>query len=85
MKKYEFVEGDEIVIGLGRTVKRIRALVAISYLASAGSLGGYVESEKCLSHDGNAWVYGNAHCVGNLDAYHRDEPDGALTFGYCIY
>lgn len=32
MKRFEFVEGDEIVIAPGRTVKRIRALVAITAL-----------------------------------------------------
>jgi hypothetical protein len=64
-KKYEFVEGDEIVIAPGRTVKRIRALVAISYFCSAGSLGGYIESEKSLDQSGNAWVSGDAQVSGN--------------------
>ena len=64
-RKYEFVPGDEITIAPGRTVKRIRALVAISYFVAAGSLGGYIENEKCLSSDGNAWVYGNAQVSGD--------------------
>ena len=64
-KKYEFVEGDEIVIAPGRTVKRIRALVAISYFCSAGSLGGYIESEKSLDQSGDAWVSGNAQVYGD--------------------
>ena len=68
-KKYEFVPGDEITIAPGRTVKRIRALVAISYFASAGSLGGYIESEKSLSQDGDAWVYGDARVSGNAWVY----------------
>jgi len=63
--KYEFVPGDEKVIAPGRTVKRIRALVAISYFCSAGSLGGYIESEKSLDTSGNAWVSGNARVYGN--------------------
>ena len=63
--KYEFVPGDDIAIAPGRTVKRIRPLVAISYFASAGSLGGYIESEKCLPAEGNAWVSGNAQVYGN--------------------
>lgn len=58
--KYEFVHGDEKVIAPGRTVKRIRTLVAISYFVSPGSLGGYIESEACLSVYGDAWVYGDA-------------------------
>ena len=68
-KKYEFVPGDEITIAPGRTVKRIRALVAISCFASAGSLGGYIESEKSLSQDGDAWVSGDARVSGNAWVY----------------
>jgi hypothetical protein len=51
---YEFVPGDEKVIGPGRTVKRIRAIAAIALLGvSAGDLGGYVESAKNLSGRGS--------------------------------
>jgi hypothetical protein len=67
--KYEFVPGDEKVIAPGRTVKRIRALVAISYFVSPGALGGYIESEKNLDVSGNAWVYGNARVSGNAWVY----------------
>ena len=63
--KYEFVPGDEKVIAPGRTLKRIRALVAISYFVSPGSLGGYIESESCLQVSGNAWVSGDARVYGN--------------------
>jgi len=68
MNKYEFVPGDEIVIAPGRTVKRIRALVAISYTA-AGDLGGYIESEASLQVSGNAWVSGDAWVYGNARVY----------------
>ena len=67
--KYEFVPGDEITIAPGRTVKRIRALVAISYFASAGSLGGYIESEKSLEVSGDARVYGDARVSGDARVY----------------
>ena len=61
MKKYEFVAGDEIVIAPGRTLKRIRALVAISLFGvSAGDVGGYVEKEENLSQ-----VYGDARVYGD--------------------
>jgi len=53
MKRFEFVEGDEIVIAPGRTVKRIRALIAIAALGVAsGDLGGYIEKDAQVS--GNA-------------------------------
>ena len=64
--KYEFVAGDEKVITPGRTVKRIRALAAIAVFGvMPGQLGGYVESEKCLAADGDAWVSGNAQVSGD--------------------
>ena len=66
-KRWEFVPGDEIVIAPGRTVKRIRALVAIAVLGVVpGDAGGYVEKEENLSQvSGNAWVYGNARVSGD--------------------
>ena len=51
---FEFIPGDEKVIAPGRTVKRIRAIVAITALGiTPGSVGGYVEKSENLS--GNAW------------------------------
>ena len=69
--KYEFVPGDEIVITPERTVKRIRALVAIAALGiSIGDIGGYVESDKNLEQvSGDAWVYGDAWVSGNARVY----------------
>ena len=70
IKRFEFVPGDEIVIAPGRTVKRIRALVAIAALGvSPGDLGGYVEKDAQVS--GNAWVSGNAQVSGNAWVYGR--------------
>ena len=69
--KYEFVPGDEITIAPGRTVKRIRALVAIASLGIVpGALGGYVESKKNLSRvSGDAWVSGDAGVYGDARVY----------------
>ena len=45
---------------------RIRALVDIPRAGvRAGELGGWVESESCLAHSGDAWVSGNAQVFGN--------------------
>ena len=80
--KYEFVPGDEKVIAFGRTLKRIRALVTLSYFVSPGSLGGYIESESCLSASGDAWVYGNAHVSGNAQVYGNARVSGnARVYG----
>jgi len=68
MKRFEFVEGDEIVIAPGRTVKRIRALVEMVALGVAsGDLGGYIEKESQVY--GNAWVYGSAQVSGSALVY----------------
>jgi hypothetical protein len=68
--KYEFVPGDTITIAPGRTVKRIRALVAIASLCvQVGDLGGYIEAESALQTSGNAWVYGDAQVYGNARVY----------------
>ena len=68
-KKYEFVDGDTITTPSGKTLRRIRALVAIGLSVAAGDLGGYIESEKNLSTSGNAWVYGNAQVYGDARVY----------------
>ena len=65
MKKYEFVENDVIVLDDNTTLRRIRALVEIEYLCKPGDLGGYIEKEENLSHEGKCWVYGNAWVHGN--------------------
>ncbi len=63
MKKYELTEKTKELNG--RTLHRIRALVAVGDDVEAGDLGGWVESETSLSQEGNAWVFGNALVYGN--------------------
>ena len=82
--KYEFVPGDEKVIAPGRTVKRIRALVAITaFGVSSGDLGGYIESDKNLAQVyGDAWVYGNARVYGDAWVYGNAQVYGdARVYG----
>ena len=81
-KKYEFVEGDTIIALNGKTLRRIRALVAIGLTVAAGDFGGYIEAESNLSVSGDAWVYGNAQVSG--DAWVSDKArvsGGARVFG----
>lgn len=64
---------------LGRKLFRIKALISFGNVKS-GDLGGYVEKESNLSHDNNAWVYGNAKvygdagylCFKGLGSYNRN-------------
>ena len=64
MKKYELTSETKIVFG--HILYRIKALSSFGYV-SAGDLGGFLESEKNLSQNGNAWVFGNAEVYGNAE------------------
>ena len=64
MKKYELTSETKIVFG--HVLYRIKALSSFGYV-SAGDLGGFLESEKNLSQNGNAWVSGNAEVYGNAE------------------
>lgn len=66
MKKYEFT-GETKMLG-GITLRRIRALISFGSV-TAGDVGGWIESEKNLSHASNAWVYGNARVSGEAQVY----------------
>ena len=64
MKKYELTSETKIVFG--HILYRIKALSSFGYV-SAGDLGGFLESEKNLSQNGNAWVSGNARVYGSAE------------------
>lgn len=77
-KKYKF-SGETKTIEGGTTLHRIQALRDIaspyragSFFAKAGDLGGWIEKEDNLSHEGNCWVassaqvFGNAQVVGDM-------------------
>ncbi len=67
MKKFELT--SEFVTNIfGKKLFRIKALVEFGDV-EAGEFGGYVEKEENLSHDGNAWVYGNAMVYGDAEVY----------------
>lgn len=62
MKKYELTEETTNIFG--KTLHRIRATRDFSNV-HAGDLGGFIEDELNLSHDGDAWVYDNARVYGD--------------------
>ena len=57
MKKYEFTGETKEIRLLFRTatLHRIRATVAFG-IVEVGDLGGWIEKEENLSHEGKAWV-----------------------------
>ena len=72
MKKFELTTDTKM--NLGRKLFRIKALVSFGDVKE-GTLGGYVEKEENLDHEGNAWVYDdawvcdNAEVCGNAEVY----------------
>ena len=63
MKKYELTQ-NSITLN-NKTLYQIKALKDFG-LIKKGNLGGYIGSEKNLSHDGNCWVSENAQVYGNV-------------------
>lgn len=66
MKKYELTTNTKMLFG--RKPFQIKALVSFGDV-TAGDLGGYIEKEENLSHDGTAWVSGDARVSGNALVY----------------
>jgi hypothetical protein len=74
-KKYELIE-DQTVKVFGKTLFRIRAVRTFG-IVTEGDLGGYIESEKNLDHEGAAWVYGDARVYGAAWVYGYAQVYGA--------
>lgn len=72
-KKYELLQNDTIQQN-GKTLYRIKALISFGDI-KAGKLGGYIEKEENLSHEGNAWVSDNAKVFGKAKVY-----DNAIVY-----
>ena len=66
MKKYELT--TEILQFAGRTLHRIKAVKDFGSI-KAGEFGGYIENEKNLSQDDNAWIYGEAMAFDNAKVF----------------
>ena len=68
MKKFEFTGETKTISLLFRTatLHRIRAVAEFG-LVKIGDLGGWIEKEENLSHEGKAWVWGNAKVCGDAE------------------
>lgn len=58
-KKYELTEESKVLTDYSTKVHRIKALKDFGDVKK-GDLGGFIEKEENLSHDGNCWVYDEA-------------------------
>ena len=79
-KKYELTE-ETITLFKEYMLYSIKALRDFGGI-KAGDLGGYIEKESNLSHNGDAWlyedamVYGDAHVYGNARVHGEAEVNG---------
>ena len=65
-RKYKLT--DDCIQYEGHKLYRIQSLRSFSNVKE-GELGGYIESEDNLSHDGMCWVYEEAKVFGNAKVY----------------
>ena len=65
-KKYILTEETKEVGG--RILHRIQAVRDFDAVQK-GDLGGWVESEENLSHDGNCWVFGDGRVFGDGEVF----------------
>ena len=77
-KKFELT-AEFVTNVFGKKLFRIKALMAFGDVKE-GELGGYLEKEENLDHDGNAWVSGNAEVSGN--AWVSDNAGYATIKGF---
>ena len=78
-KKYKLTS-EELSIG-HTTLYRIKALKNFGEVKE-GDLGGWIEKESNLSHEGNCWIYEDAKVYDDAKIYNNAEVYGAAeVFG----
>ncbi len=77
MEKFELTTNTKMYFG--KKLFQIKALVSFGNVKE-GELGGYIEKEENLDHDGNAWVYSNAEVYGNARVYGDAEVSGNADY-----
>jgi len=71
-RKYEFT---------GKTLNYDGAILRQIRRISDGEVGGWIESEHNLSHEGDCWVFGNAKVSGNSWVF----GDANVSGNACVY
>lgn len=70
MKKYELTDESIELANQGTKLYRIKSLIDIPSIGiKAGTLGGFLESEKNLDQEGHSWIYGNAMVYSNAQVF----------------
>lgn len=63
-KKYIMLDNDFLRVDKNTTLYRIKALKSFNNVKK-GDLGGFIEKESNLSHDGDCWIYDDAKVFDN--------------------
>ncbi|WP_375617360.1 MULTISPECIES: hypothetical protein [unclassified Bartonella] len=78
----KFALTNETRVFNNQTLYCIRALIDFDDV-KAGDLGGFIESENNLSHDGNCWVYDNALVLNPAHIYENAKVfNKAIIMGF---
>ena len=64
----KYVLTDTTKVVEGRTLYQIKACKSFAGIAE-GTLGGWIENERNLSQEGDAWIYDNAWVFGGARVY----------------
>ena len=78
MEKYELTSETKVINGV--ELRRIKALNSFGNIKK-GDLGGWIESKKNLSQEGNAWVGDNAMVFNNARVDENATVRGKATVG----
>ena len=73
-KKYELVK-DDYINYKEKTLYRIKALRDFGFVLE-GDVGGYIEKEDNLSHEGRCWIYNNAKVFGDARVFNNAKVFG---------
>ena len=77
-KKYELTK-QVVMAPNGAVLHRIRALKAVpAFSIERGNIGGYVESQKNLSHEGNSFVFHRVKVYGDAIVFGKSSELSGL-------
>lgn len=79
-RKYELVRDPKMTLADGTVLYRIRALRKFSSL-EPGDLGGWVQSEANLNHEGECWVADGGMVIENARVSEDATVWNSLVFG----
>jgi hypothetical protein len=80
-RKYELIRDPKMTIADGSALYRIRALREFSSV-KLGDLGGWVQSESNLSHEGECWVADGGMVIENARVSDDATVRNSLVFGH---